>query len=573
MSVIQSLCCEPCGKISVTLFTSNVRMNNMIKKRAFAMRNTGIGGIVAGLVFLVCCGTAFSATSLTHGIQWVRDHDFTIMGLVGNMEAYNMNNPLQYKEANMTAFMEWTTHNEYHLACNNTTGLPWFLHIAPHPDGLSDEVKSLAYRFTSMFPNNAGWYVWDEPAPYSYATVAQSINWFRQTFPNSLAYSNLGGGEFRDDPVGTIANYVNVVNPDVLMYDRYPYAWDGSTGNNFVHISAMRQKGLETGLPTWVWIQSFGNEDFGLRTPSESDLRREVYQHMTYGFKGISYFTYTPEVGQAMVNTDQTANQIYYDAQKLNSEVKVLGEAMKYLRSLEVCYVPGQHEEFFYKWWDPENPGVEIVKNDIPDGTYSWVPNSGADTAIESISVSGMGEDNNGLIGFFTDDEGQLYFMLTNLKNGPNLTAEQAALDFTIVFNDNITDEIFRLNAETGFVDMIPLVNNTVTLTLSGGTGELFKYYDGNFVNVELPFLPGDANGDGVVSAGDYASVQANFGNTGEPGLPGDANGDGVVSAGDYASVQANFGNTLASQNNSIPEPASLTVISFALVLFLKKQR
>ena len=60
--------------------------------------------------------------------------------------------------------------------------------------------------------------------------------------------------------------------------------------------------------------------------------------------------------------------------------------------------------------------------------------------------------------------------------------------------------------------------------------------------------LPGDANGDGMVSAGDYASVQANFGNIGAAYyLPGDANADGMVSAGDYASVQANFGNTSAS--------------------------
>jgi hypothetical protein len=57
--------------------------------------------------------------------------------------------------------------------------------------------------------------------------------------------------------------------------------------------------------------------------------------------------------------------------------------------------------------------------------------------------------------------------------------------------------------------------------------------------------LIGDANYDGVVSAGDYAAVQANFGNTGPIGsvLFGDANRDGVVSAGDYATVQANFGN------------------------------
>ncbi len=58
--------------------------------------------------------------------------------------------------------------------------------------------------------------------------------------------------------------------------------------------------------------------------------------------------------------------------------------------------------------------------------------------------------------------------------------------------------------------------------------------------------IVGDANYDGVVSAGDYACIQANFGSTGVPGsvIIGDANRDGVVSAGDYASVQANFGST-----------------------------
>ncbi len=50
----------------------------------------------------------------------------------------------------------------------------------------------------------------------------------------------------------------------------------------------------------------------------------------------------------------------------------------------------------------------------------------------------------------------------------------------------------------------------------------------------------GDANGDGVVSAEDYISVQANFGATGSSSdhIYGDANGDGVVSADDYASIQ-----------------------------------
>ena len=87
---------------------------------------------------------------------------------------------------------------------------------------------------------------------------------------------------------------------------------------------------------------------------------------------------------------------------------------------------------------------------------------------------------------------------------------------------------------------------------------------------LEVVLLAGDANRDGMVSAGDYASVQANFGNTGIAGIPGDANGDGIVSAGDYASVQANFGNVASA---SIPEPATLSLLALGGVAMVGRKR
>ncbi len=42
--------------------------------------------------------------------------------------------------------------------------------------------------------------------------------------------------------------------------------------------------------------------------------------------------------------------------------------------------------------------------------------------------------------------------------------------------------------------------------------------------------------------------------------MPGDANLDGVVSAGDYGSVQINFGNTAPTQVT--PEPATLSLLA-----------
>ena len=78
----------------------------------------------------------------------------------------------------------------------------------------------------------------------------------------------------------------------------------------------------------------------------------------------------------------------------------------------------------------------------------------------------------------------------------------------------------------------------------------------------------GDANRDGLVSAGDYASVQANFGNIGNPGIPGDANLDGVVSAGDYASVQGE----IYAPVLPTPEPATLSLLALGGLVFFKKR-
>ncbi len=84
--------------------------------------------------------------------------------------------------------------------------------------------------------------------------------------------------------------------------------------------------------------------------------------------------------------------------------------------------------------------------------------------------------------------------------------------------------------------------------------------------------IPGDANNDGLVSAGDYACIQSNLGATGpaDGTLYGDANADGTVSVGDYASVQTNF-DTGAPQVT--PEPATMSLLALGGMLLIKRRR
>ena len=85
--------------------------------------------------------------------------------------------------------------------------------------------------------------------------------------------------------------------------------------------------------------------------------------------------------------------------------------------------------------------------------------------------------------------------------------------------------------------------------------------------------LPGDANGDGVVSADDYSSVQSNFANTGHAGIPGDATGDGMVSADDYAAVQSNFGDTTGlGGETTVPEPGMIGLLAIGGLALLRRR-
>lgn len=116
-------------------------------------------------------------------------------------------------------------------------------------------------------------------------------------------------------------------------------------------------------------------------------------------------------------------------------------------------------------------------------------------------------------------------------------------------------------------------------LDIEAGTDELLlsgNFLDGGaFEGSDIISIvgSGDANGDGIVSADDFASVQGNFGSMDDTGIFGDATGDGAVSADDYASVQSNFGATAGMGGVPVPEPATLSLLLLGGLALLRYRR
>ena len=89
---------------------------------------------------------------------------------------------------------------------------------------------------------------------------------------------------------------------------------------------------------------------------------------------------------------------------------------------------------------------------------------------------------------------------------------------------------------------------------------------------IVLELLPGDLNGDGLVSSGDLDIVRAWWGASVTPGElnHGDADGDGYVGSGDLDMVRANWGAKAAS----VPEPATVVLgLAGAAVLTWPRRR
>ncbi len=159
------------------------------------------------------------------------------------------------------------------------------------------------------------------------------------------------------------------------------------------------------------------------------------------------------------------------------------------------------------------------------------------------------------VISMLKSDGENLYLIVANY--------ERSATSTTIIIPDHWAGKARLVFGE----GENPIINDQLELNLGAIESRVYLI---------TPFLYGDANSDDVVSADDYASVQAHFGETGEPMMQGDASGNGMVSADDYAYVQSHFGETIGMGGLGgvpVPEPGTLVLLGAGLVTLLYHRR
>ena len=394
----------------------------------------------------------------------------------------------QYRSAGFTSLLAWEPSTYERLLPAVSRGrMPFHVHLehwggdeTNHPnateDSLRDAFRNIRsdknhdyLRSVASNPGCIGFLVNDEAVrPLYLRYTRQLLKWLRQQHPDKLALGNA-----HPDPWGGYYDYyidefAAIVDPDVLMTDVYPLSGSGGLAYNYFGIlSDIRKTALEHGMPYWMIIQSFESTgDYDRRLPSESDLRLQLFVPLTYGYTGIVYFTYDVAYERGLIDMTGKPTRLYHDAAKANHEVANLGRALRFLSSTDIGCVPGHHDE-----------NGKAVPNERRRSTWAI---DLADQPVREITTDSPGKRKDTMLGFFQDDDGGRYFMVTNLWQNAGATAADRALTVTIRFAPEVKT-LHRLNRLSGKSELLPLDSGILRITLPGGTGDLFKLNDGVF--------------------------------------------------------------------------------------------
>ena len=507
-------------------------------------------------------------------------------------------------QANFTTINFWQSWNYYNqqLMADLPTGTPWSRTSAQYPYLYENELPRLDNFVNFQYKD-------EQPQTQEVLDEEKALfaDW-KSMYPNAISHTNFSYHQL--DAAG-LASFMSYTEPDMIMFDFYPSFYfstppdPASRETWYSTMQLYRTAGLAgidgTGAAPIPYAQFLANfrSSFTANLPSESFVRLQQNASWAFGYTFTTAFIYNhwvlgADTTPVMFDSsgDSEPNTVFDYVSETNRQSQNLGPALVRLVSTGIFMIPGSSRSLsgtgLSEW--SAHAGTTTGYTDYLTSITPTVSQGGAtDSTYDDILVGYLGPLlANNSDATFADG---LHFMIVNGAAGSVGTGTQAGslasasaqwYHLMFDFTGSDFDSLVRLSRDTGEVELVPLTYMSgyqyfLDLNLPGGTGDLFAFWNSSdplpTISGPPPFLDGDANGDGVVSAGDYASVQANFGNTGAAGILGDANGDGVVSAGDYASVQANFGNTLPAQDAAIPEPATICLLLGGGLTLLRRWR
>lgn len=260
----------------------------------------------------------------------------------------------------------------------------------PGPE--TDKGLDAAVAEHAKHPAFWGFYLKDEPSATKFDDLAHVNQYLLAKAPDCVPFINLFPTYASQKQLGTptyaehVERFMTEVKPRVLSYDHYALMEGGTEREDyFRNMEIIRAAGLKHDVPTWFIFLI--TPHFNYRDPSEGDLRWQVYTALTYGYKGLAYFTYwgvnDKRFGEAIISRDGKRTGRYYLASKINAEINAVGPLLATLTSRAVYHFADELPEGTHGpdkgSWVQRAEGGDVVLGELvgPTGkTYLFVSNA-----------------------------------------------------------------------------------------------------------------------------------------------------------------------------------------------------
>jgi hypothetical protein len=198
-----------------------------------------------------------------------------------------------------------------------------------------------------------GYLLGDEPGAGGFPDLAKRCAEIHKARPGKFGYVNLFPNYAPAWALGTkdydehVAQFVQIVKPDVLSMDHYPIMRPEGDGRKDYcdNLETMRKYSLKADVPYWNYFYCMPFND--RLDPTEAQIRWQIYASVAYGAKGVLYFCYwTPGKGAAgkgefpkggaIITAEGLKTRHYDEARRINAELTALGPTLMQLTSTGV---------------------------------------------------------------------------------------------------------------------------------------------------------------------------------------------------------------------------------------------
>lgn len=308
----------------------------------------------------------------TYQSFWMRQFNYKVMPVT----AFNAI-PHNYADYTHNYMLDENTYAAYAEAGVNTlmalyesTGISGFstaldycskyglAYLFPFSDGDAASIEKQLARFvySDAF---AGIMQYDEPGRVSFEAIKNTADAVNSVMPDDvtgiLTHVNLfpnyasqkqlyyrASGPDVPKPEGGytyeqyVSDYLSIVKPRILSYDYYPCFGDrGNLSNTyFDNMAVIRSAAAGAGIPFWVYIQTCKFSDT-TRIPDEADILWQVNTALSYGAKGIQYFTGvcpvdggTEAFSGSMFDKAGNRTEVYNYVKRANTQIKAVDEVL-----------------------------------------------------------------------------------------------------------------------------------------------------------------------------------------------------------------------------------------------------